>query len=112
MAYASRALFDQEKRYAITKLETLAVVWAMGYFYCYLYGHDVTVLTDHPAVKAVLCNPGGSSKHAKWWIQVYGSGIRNVNIIYRAGRDNANAHALSRQPYLQLAQLMMKCKYC
>ena len=100
VAYASRALSDQEKRYAITELETLAVVWAMSHFYCYLYGHDVTVLTDHSAVKAVLCNPGGSSKHARWWTRVYGAGIRNVNIIYRAGRDNANADALSRQPYL------------
>ena len=100
VAYASRALSDQEKRYAITELETLAVVWAMSHFHCYLYGHDVTVLTDHSAVKAVLCNPGGSSKHARWWTRVYGAGIRNVDIIYRAGRDNANADALSRQPHL------------
>ena len=87
-------------RYAITELETLAIVWAMSHFHSYLYGHDVTVLTDHSAVKAVLCTPGGSSKHARWWTQVYGAGIRNVDIIYRAGRDNANADALSRQPHL------------
>ena len=31
---------------------------------------------------------------------MYGAGIRNVDIIYRAGRDNANADALSRQPHL------------
>ena len=100
VAYASRALSDQEKRYAITELETLAVVWAISHFHSYLYGHDVTVLTDHSAVKAVLCNPGGSSKHARWWTRVFGAGIRNVDIIYRAGRDNANADALSRQPHL------------
>ena len=72
----------------------------MSHFHSYLYGHDVTVLTDHSAVKAVLCTPGGSSKHARWWTQVYGAGIRNVDICYRAGRDNANADALSRQPHL------------
>ena len=66
VAYASRALSDQEKRYAISELETLAVVWSMSHFHSYLYGHDVTVLTDHSAVKAVPCNPGGSSKHARW----------------------------------------------
>ena len=82
VAYASRALSDQEKRYAITELETSAVVWVMSHFYCYLYGHDVTVLTDHSAVKAVLCNPEGSSKHARWWTRVYGAGIWNVNIQY------------------------------
>ena len=31
---------------------------------------------------------------------MYRAGIQNVDIIYRAGRDNANANALSRQPYL------------
>ena len=96
VTYASRALSDQEKRYAITELETLVVVWAMSHFHSYLYGHDVTVLTDLSAVKAVLCTPG----HARWWTRVYGAGIRNVDIIYRAERDNANADALSRQPHL------------
>ena len=38
VAYASRALSVQEKRYAITELETLAVIWAMSHFHSYLYG--------------------------------------------------------------------------
>ena len=100
VAYASRALTPQEKRYAITGLEILAVVWAMRNFHSYLYWHDVTILTDHSAVKAVLGNTGGSYKHARWWTRVYGAGIQNVNIIYRAGRDNTNADAISRQPQL------------
>ena len=33
VAYASRALTAPEKRYAITELETLAVVWGMSYFH-------------------------------------------------------------------------------
>ena len=100
VAYASRALSDSERRYAITELETLAVVWAMSHFHHYLYGHNVTVFTDHSAVKAVLTNPGANGKHARWWIKVYGNGVRNVDIIYRAGKDNLHADALSRQPYL------------
>ena len=100
VAYASRALSDSERRYAITELETLAVVWAMSHFHHYLYGHNVTVFTDHSAVKAVLTNPGANGKHARWWIKVYGSGVKNVDIVYRAGKDNLHADALSRQPYL------------
>ena len=34
------------------------------------------------------------------WTRVFGAGIQNVDIIYRAGRDNTNADALSRQPHL------------
>lgn len=54
VAYASRALSPQEKRYAITELETLAVVWAVSHFHAYLYGHNVHVFADHSVVKAVL----------------------------------------------------------
>ena len=66
VAYASRSLSPQERRYAITELETLAVVWAVSHFHAYLYGHDVHVFTDHSAVKAVLETPNPSGKHARW----------------------------------------------
>ena len=49
-------------------------------------------------------NPGGNGKHARWWTKVYGSGVKNVDIVYRAGRDNLHADALSRQPYLPAPQ--------
>ena len=80
VAYASRALAAQEKRYTITctELETLAVVWAMSHFHSYLYEHDVTILTDHSAVRAVLGNPGGGSKHTRWWMRVYGRAAPNM----------------------------------
>ena len=100
VAYASRALTQAEKRYSITELETLAVVWAVSYFRFYLYGHDVSVYTDHSAVKAVLGNPNASGKHAHWWSKVFGSGIRRVDIIYRPGKENVNADVLSLQPHL------------
>ena len=98
VAYASRSLATNEERYAITDLETLAVVWAISHFQYYLYGHDVTVCTDHQAVKAILGSPNASGKHARWWSKVYSSGLRTIDITYRPGRENNNADALSRQP--------------
>jgi len=98
VAYASRALSEPEKRYAVTELETLAVVWALNHFHAYLYGHDVVVYTDHSAVKAVLETPNPSAKHARWWTKVYGSGVKSMQIVYRSGRENLNADALSRNP--------------
>ena len=99
IAYASRALSPQEKKYAITELETLAVVWAVQHYHAYLYGHEVTVYTDHSAVKAVLETPSPSGKHARWWSKVFASGVQKLEIIYRAGKENANADALSRAPW-------------
>ena len=82
----------------MTELETLAVVWALNHFHAYLYGNEVTVYTDHSSVRAVLETPNPSAKHARWWTKVYGSGIKSIQIVYRCGRDNQNADALSHNP--------------
>ena len=31
---------------------------------------------------------------------MYGNGVKNVDIVYKAGKDNVHADALSCQPYL------------
>jgi len=98
VAYESTALSEPEKCYTVTELETLAVVWVLNHFHAYLYGHDVVVYTDHSAVKAVLETPNPSAKHARWWTNIYGSGVKSMEIVYRSGRENLNADALSCNP--------------
>ena len=98
MAFANRALARPEKSYAVTELETLAVGWAIKHVRAYLYGHDVEVVTDHSAVKSLLTAPSPSGKHAHWWLQVFGSGVKSVNIVYRPGKQNSRVDALSRNP--------------
>ena len=66
VAYASHTLSAPERNYGITELETLAVVWAIQHFHAYLYGHEVTMITDHSAVRAILETPSPSGKHARW----------------------------------------------
>jgi len=100
VAYASHTLSRSERNYTITDLETLAVVWAISHFHHYLYGHYVTILTDHSAVKAILENPSKNGQHARWWNKVYASGLLSVQIIHRAGKDNLHADVVSRQPHL------------
>ena len=98
IAYASRALNQAERNYEITELETLTVLWPMTHFRAYLYGNRVRIYTYHSAVKAVLLAPNPSRKHARWWTRVYGSGIKEVDIVYRPDKWSANADALSRSP--------------
>ena len=100
MAYASRSVSTAEANYAVIDLETLAVVWAVTHFRYYLYGHDVTIVTDHAAVKAILGAPNLTGKHARWWSKIYGSGINQVNIIHRSGKKNQHADCLSHQPVM------------
>ena len=91
VAYASRSLSGAERRYAVTELETLAVILAISHFHAYLYG----LHTDHSALKAVLETPSASAKQARWWSKVYASGVR---IVYRPGKENTSVDALSWNP--------------
>ena len=65
VAYASRALSPSQSNYGITGLETLAMVCALSHFHYYLYGHNMTVITDHTIVKAILDLPNPSGRHAR-----------------------------------------------
>ena len=98
VAYASRALSSSEKNYGITDLETLAVVWAMSHFRSYVYGQDVTVITDHSAVRPILQKPTSGGKHVRWWLKIQDCGARTLEVKYRPGRENSKADALSRNP--------------
>ena len=66
-----------------------------------MYGHNGKIYTDHSAVKAVLGATNLSGKHAHWWTKVYVNGLQSVDIVYRSGKENTNADALSRTPQFQ-----------
>ena len=95
VAYASRTLQAHEKNYGVTELEALGVVWAARHFRPYLYGHRCTMITDHEALKALLNTPQPSGKLARWGMSLQ---ELDVHIVYRPGRSNAKADALSRYP--------------
>jgi len=46
----------------------------------------------------MLETPSASGKHARWWSKLFSSSLRSIKIVYRPGKDNASADALSRCP--------------
>ena len=111
VAYASCALLPAERNYSISELETLAVVWAIQYFHAYLYSHQVTVITDHSAVKAILQTPSPNGKHARRWTKIFSSGFGKVDIAYRPGKNKAALMPCLEILYHLTAQsLMMSCR--
>lgn len=95
LAYASRTLRGSERNYDVTQLEALGVVWAVKHFRHYLYGHKCVIVTDHQALKAILNTPQPSGKLARWGLVLQ---ELDAEIVYRSGKSNSNADALSRNP--------------
>ena len=96
IAYGGRALNRHEKRYHITELEALAIVYAVKLYDGYLRHNTFTVYTDHIALKSLLTMKNPSNRLARW--------IAFLNqfdhtILYKPGKNHNNADALSRRPY-------------
>lgn len=95
IAYASRSLDKHERNYGISELETLGLVWAVRYFRPYLLGHSCVVYTDHAACLSILNSARPSGKLARWALTIQ---EMDLTIKHKAGRENSNADALSRNP--------------
>ena len=98
IAYASRTLQPNERKYGVMELEGLGVVWAVKHFRPYLYGHRCNLYTDHEALKSLLNTPQPSGKLARWGMAIQ---ELDIQIYHRSGKHNSNADALSRFPLPQ-----------
>lgn len=95
LAYISRALTDTETRYAQIEKELLAVVYACERFHQYTFGQQVTVLTDHRPLEAIMKKELGKCpkrlQNMLMRLQVY-----NVILLYQPGKKMLLADTLSR----------------
>ena len=63
IAFASRFLNDQEKKYSTNELELLAIVWSCEHFRTYLLGNHFVILSDHKAIISALKTNRGNKTH-------------------------------------------------
>jgi hypothetical protein len=103
VAYACRSLTPLKKRYGVSELEALGVVWALERFRAYLLGHKTVVYTDHAALRSLLNTPNPSGKLGRW-----GMALQEISpeIRYRPGCKNGNADALFRAPLEPVASVV------
>lgn len=94
IAYTSRVLRGPELNYEVYEKEALAVIHSVRAFRTYVYGNPIKILTDHqPLVwfkKADL-----NTRVQKWRFKL---SEYDYQIIYKPGKLNSNADALSRNP--------------
>lgn len=91
VAFASRTLNVTEERYSTTEKELLAIVWAVKHFKSYLYGRRFKLVTDHKPLIYSLTN--SNDKIVRWKLQL---SEFNYEIVYKPGKQNVVADALSR----------------
>ena len=99
IAYGSHTLQPHKKKYGVTELEALGVVWAVKHFHPYLYGHRCNALTGHEALKSLLNTPHSSGKLARRGLPIL---ELDLQIHYCPGRVNQAADILSCLPLLTL----------
>ncbi|XP_033362977.1 uncharacterized protein LOC117241106 [Bombus vosnesenskii] len=95
IAYASRLLNSAEQNYSTIEKECLAIVYSAMHFRPYLYGRKFTIVTDHKPLVWMHSIKDPTSRIWKWKLKLSDF---EFDIVYKEGRANANADALSRNP--------------
>lgn len=93
IAYASRTLNTSEINYSTIEKELLAIVWATKYFRPYLFGRKFKIITDHKPLQWVMSLKEPNSRLTRWRLKL---SEYNFTVIYKQGKMNTNADALSR----------------
>ena len=107
--YASRSLKGAKRRYSVTDLEALAVVWAVKTFKSYIMGTRFKVVTDHNALKALVSKASLEGQLACWADFLMGFDFK---IIYHWGKENVVANTLSHLMWNQeLKKLNTMARY-
>ncbi len=98
IAYGSRVLTKQERRYCITRRELLAVVHFVKQYRHFLCGKEFTLRTDHASLRWLKSFKEPEGQLARWieTLDTY-----KMTIEHRPGKKHGNADSLSRGPCMQ-----------
>ena len=95
LAYTSKALSPSHQNMSVYDKEMLAIVHAVTRWRPYLIGQRFQIKTDHKSLKYFLEQKISSPEQQKWVTKLLGF---DYEIIYKKGKENVVADALSRLP--------------
>ena len=97
IAYASQSLSKAEKKYHSSKLEFLALKWAITeQFQEYLYGGTFEVHSDNNPLTYILTMAKLDAMGQRWVAALVNY---HFKIIYHSGKQNIDVDALSHIPW-------------
>uniref|UniRef100_A0A8C1UUH3 ribonuclease H n=1 Tax=Cyprinus carpio TaxID=7962 RepID=A0A8C1UUH3_CYPCA len=95
VAFASRALMPTESLYAQIEKEMLALVFATKKIHDFIYGHPVTVETDHQPLITILKKPLHTASPRLQGVMMKLHRY-HLDVIFKHGKELFVANALSR----------------
>lgn len=102
IAFGSRTLNDTEIKYATYEKEALAIVWAVKKYKPYLHDQQFTLVTDHKPLTFIK-SADKNSKVLRWRLELESF---DYKVVYKEGKNNVVADALSRIPSDPLSKEM------
>lgn len=93
-------LTPAELNYSTTDKELLAIVWAVSHYRLFLYGRQYLIVTDHKPLTNMfnVNDPSSRLMRSRIKLEDY-----DYKIVYKAGKINCNAEALSRSFKIEIA---------
>jgi len=94
LAFTSRKLSERNLGKPLYEKEMLAILHAIDLWHPYLLGQRFQIKTNHQSLKYFLEQHISSPEQQKWVTKLFGY---DYEIIYKKGKDNVVADALSRK---------------
>ena len=95
VAYASKAMNNAQKNYAMIEKELLAVLFGCERFHQFIYGKKFTIINDHKPLQSIFKKSLNSAplrlQRMMLRLQKY-----DIEFVYKPGKDLLIADALSR----------------
>lgn len=91
--YFSKVLNHAQIRYSTIEKELLAIILSVEYFHYYLVGREFLIMTDHRPLTYLFENKNMNARLHRWRYVLMGYQFK---IVYRSGKSNVVADALSR----------------
>lgn len=107
IAYISKPLSLKHQGLSSYEKELLAILFAVKKWHCYMIARPFVIRTDQQSLKHMLKQKISTPLQHTWLAKLLGF---DYEIVYKAGRENIVAHALSRLPETtQLATITISC---
>jgi hypothetical protein len=94
LAFTNKQLSERNLGKPIYEKEMLAILHAIDLLHPYLLGQHFQIKTDHQSLKYLLEQRISSPEQQKWVTKLFGY---DYEIIYKKGKDNVVADALSQK---------------